>query len=226
MTRPLIGLALLTAGCDLETPTDVTGNFEVTYTDNLRVYINDELVAEVAAGEDATIEWDGETFTLTQVCSDEGVECPGETYWRTVAIDQPWGEAYTLLNFVNLDQERGIAGQRMGGVLEDGGSFAMLAGLDLDGNDSCVAVGVGTVTGQFVDAAIEDGIIAYAWGAGCEIGGVELNASLRLETDYTAIRTGDYDVSSVTPEAPIDENGDEVDPETPEETARTAGLPR
>ena len=39
----------------------------------------------------------------------------------------------------------------------------------------------------------------------------------RLETDATAIRVGDYDVSSVTPEDPIDEEGEAVDPEDPEE---------
>jgi hypothetical protein len=224
MTRSaLIALSIL-AGCDLETPSDVTGNFEVTYTDSLRVYLNGELVAEVASGEEADIEWNGETFSVAQVCSDEGVTCPGESYWREVAIDQPWGPEHTLLNFVNLDQERGIPGQRMGGVLADDGTFTMLSGLDLGGEGSCVALGVGTVTGQLVDSAtaVEAGVIAYEWGAGCTIDGVDLGVSLRLETDYTAARTGDYDVSSVTPEAPIDESGEEIDPEAP--AARTAGL--
>ena len=42
-----------------------------------------------------------------------------------------------------------------------------------------------------------------------------MGLSLRLESDFTARRTGDYDVSSVTPEAPIDEEGEPVDPEEP-----------
>lgn len=220
----LIALSALTLGCDLETPTDVTGNFEVTYEDNLRIYLNDELVAEVAAGEEADIEWNGEIFTIAQVCSDDGVACPGESYWRTVAIDQPWGPEHTLLNFVNLDLERGTPGQRMGGVLNNDGTFTMLSGLALDGDENCIALGVGTVTGQLLDAytAIETGMIVYEWGAGCSINGVDLGASLRLETDYTAARAGDYDVSSVTPEAPIDEEGEEIDPENPDTAARSA----
>ena len=93
-----------------------------------------------------------------------------------------------------------------------------------DSATNCAAIGVGTVSGQFAAAntAVESGVIAYEWGAGCEIDGVRLEASLRLETDYTAARTGDYDISSVTPQAPIDETGEEIDPESP----RVSGFDR
>lgn len=213
----LSGTAL--TACELAEPNDVMGNFAVAYVDNMRVYINDELVAEVASGEDATVEWNGETFEVSTLCSDEGTQCPAETFWGEVAIDQPWGPEYKVLNFVNLDPDLGTPGQRIGGLLEDDGSFAMLSGLGLDGNGNCAVIGVGTVTGVFSadNAAVEDGVITYEWAAGCQVGDAEIGGKLRLETDYTAVRVGDYDVSSVDAEAPIDEEGEEIDPEAPEE---------
>lgn len=217
-----VHLALCTilalAACELAAPTDVTGNFEVAYADNMRVYINDELVAEISPGEEESIEYDGELIEISAICGDEGTACPSESYWRQAAVDQPWGPDYNLLNFVNLDPERGLPGQRMGGTMADDRSFAMLSGLGIGGNELCAAIGVGTVAGAFNDdaTAIVDGVITYAWAGGCTIGeGVGL--SLRLETDFTATRTGDYDVGSVTPEEPIDEEGEPVDPEDPDE---------
>jgi len=209
-------------GCgELEAPRDVMGNFEVTYMDNLRVYIGDELVAEVVAGEDATVEWDGETFQISTLCGDEGTECPSESFWRDLAIDQPWGDGYNLLNFVNLDDERGTPGQRMGGTMAEDGSFEMLAGLAVGAQGSCAALAVATVEGAFDSEAanIDDGMLVYEWAGGCQVGEVTIGTSLRLETDFSATRVGDYDVSSVTPEEPIDEEGAEVDPELPDEEA-------
>ncbi|MEQ1566869.1 MAG: hypothetical protein ABMA64_14600, partial [Myxococcota bacterium] len=147
--RPAEVLTLVAlSGCvPLSGPNDVTGNYEASYVDNLRVYLDDELVADVAAGEDAEITWDGQVFHASQVCADDGVQCPGETYWRTVAVEQPWGVSQGLLNFVNLDPERGTLGDRLGGAMADDGTFEMLAGLDLAGNGACASVGVGKVYG-------------------------------------------------------------------------------
>jgi hypothetical protein len=211
----LVISAAALVGCgELEEAREVTGNFEVRYVDNLRVYIGDELVAEVVSGEDAEIEYSGEYFTVSTLCGEEGTTCPSEAYWREVAVDQPWGADNSLLNFVNLDPEYGVAGQRMGGLLDAAGGFTMLSGLALDGNGNCAVLGVGTVTGQFADdnASISDGVIAFEWAGGCQVGEVTLATSLRIETDYTAIRTGDYDVSSVSPAPPIDEEGEELEP--------------
>ncbi len=225
-----LALVLPTTACELAEPRDVMGNFEVSYANNLRVYINDELVAEVAEGEDATIEFDGESFQISTLCSDEGTQCPDESWWSAAAVDQPWGSEYKLLNFVNLDPDpdpdHGTPGQRMGGTLEDDGSFAMLSGLGLTGNGNCAAIGVGTVTGSFNDDATEivDGVVTYAWAGGCSVDGVEIGVSLRLESDFTAQRTGDYDISSVDADEPIDEEGGTVDPEDPDEGYATAGL--
>ncbi len=223
----IITCSTLALGCfELEQPQDIMGNFEVEYANNMRVYINDELVADVQDGEDADIEYDGEIFQVSTLCSDEGVDCPSETFWNDVAVDQPWGPDYQLLNFVNLDVEDESAGARLGGLLNEDGSFDMLSGLAVGANSNCVALGVGTVEGYFVDkgTTIEDGVITYAWAGGCVIGAVEVGVAIRLETDYTAIRTGDYDVSSVTPEEPIDEEGEEVDPEEPEEEYAVEGT--
>ena len=220
ITTSLIATSALTAACfELPQTQDVMGNFEVTYADNMRVYINDELVAEVQDGEDADIEYDGQIFQVSTLCSDEGVQCPSETFWNDVAVDQPWGPDYQILNFVNLDIEDETAGGRIGGLLEADGTYAMLSGLALAANEACVAIGVGTVTGAFAPDAttMEDGVITYAYAGGCVIGEVSVGVEIRLETDFTATRTGDYDVSSVTPEEPIDDEGDEVDPDEPED---------
>ncbi len=223
MTRlfPILALVPLSGCFELDAPIDVMGNFEVTYVDNLRVFIGDQLVAEVASGEEQTVEWDGGSFQVSQVCGDDGADCPSESWWRTVAVDQPWGDAYSLLNFVNLDLERGEPGQRMGGTLDSSGAFQMLSGLGVAGNNGCAALAVGTVDGGFsADATqIPDGVIAYEWAGGCHIGDATISTTFRLESDFTAARTGDYDVSSVTPEEPIDAEGQVVDPEQPEESA-------
>lgn len=218
---PILALAPLTGCFALDAPIDVMGNFDVTYVDNLRVFIGDELVAEVQSGEEQTVDWDGGSFQVSQVCGDDGTDCPSESWWRTVAVDQPWGNAYSLLNFVNLDLERGEPGQRMGGTIASDGTFEMLSGLGVAGNNGCAALAVGTVDGAFSADATEipDGVIAYEWAGGCQIGEATISTTFRLESDFTAARTGDYDVSSVTPAEPIDAEGEVVDPEQPEETA-------
>lgn len=215
----LLPVALLT-GCPTKAPQDLMGNFAVDYADNLRVYINDELLATVVSGEDTTVTWNGESFLVSTLCSDEGTSCPSETGWRQVAVDQPWGSGYTLLNFVDLDTDRGTPGARLGGLLADDGTYTMLSGLAVGGDEHCIAVGVGTVTGAFSSDAtsVSNGIITWGWAAGCAVGDVQIGANLRLETDYTASRVSDYDVSSVTAAAPIDETGATVDPENPEES--------
>ncbi|NOY28147.1 MAG: hypothetical protein GXP62_19960 [Oligoflexia bacterium] len=220
-----LGAAIALAACQLAVPHDVMGNFEVTYADNVRVYINDELVAEVTPGEKASIEYNGTTFDVSAVCGDDGTDCPSETYSHLVAVDQPWGPDYNLLNFVNLDTEGGVLGQRMGGTLADDSTFSMLSGLAVGGNDLCAAVGVGTVTGSFSadDQAVENGVITFGWAGGCDVGD-GVGVSLRLETDYTATRVGDFDISSVTADDPIDEQGDPVDPQQPDDSHQVTGF--
>lgn len=220
MNRILLPLLALSTGCfEATSPRDVMGNFAVEYLDNLRVFIGDDLVAEVESGEEETIAWDGASFTVSQVCGEEETACPSESWWRDVAVDQPWGAAYTLVNFVNLDVERGEPGQRMGGTMAADGAFEMLSGLGVAGQNGCAALAVGTVEGAFADdnASIPEGLVAYEWAGGCQIGDATIGTTLRLESDFVATRTGDYDVSSVTPEEPIDEQGEVVDPEAPVE---------
>ncbi len=209
-------LVSLACGDPLPSPRDVSGNYEVTYTDDLRVYINDELVAEATAGENPTITWNGSSFDLEAVCGDEGTTCPSESFWQRMGIEQPWGTENRLLNFISLDPA--TSGARVGGVLEDDGRFVMLAGLDADGNEACAAIGVGTVEGRFTTAndAIVDGMIVVEWGAGCQIGDVTLTGNLRLETTVAATRTGPLNLQGVDAEPPIDEEGEEIDPEQPE----------
>jgi hypothetical protein len=213
MTRTLTlvpALLALATGCwQMATPRDVAGNFDVTFLEVQRIYVNDELVAEVTAGDDATFTFDGETFQVGAVCSDEGVQCPAEVFWNVVAFDQPWGPDSHLLNLVNLDPTIGEGGERLGGRLLEDGTFDLLSGLGLDTLGACRALAVGTVHGAFDEAneAIA-GVVRYEYGAGCTIGGATLRGKLAVETDYTAARTGDLDLSSVEAAPPVTEDGE------------------
>lgn len=185
--------------------TGVPGNYEVAYADNLRLYVDDTLIATAEAGEDVTVEWNGASFDIDAVCGDAGTTCPSEAYWDTFAVEQPWGSEAALLNFISLDRDAGTGGVRIAGVLEADGRFGMLAGLDADGNDACIGIGVGTVEGRFdVDRDITDGLIKVEWAAGCVFGEVDIDGRLRLETDFTAVRTGDFDLGSIEAEPPLE----------------------
>jgi hypothetical protein len=217
-----IGFILACKGEPLAQPRDVSGNYELVYANNLRVYIDDNLVAEVQAGENATIEWNGQTFDIEAVCGADGTTCPSEAYWGQIGIEQPWGSEYRLLNFINLDPDRPPLGQRMGGLLEDNGTFGMLAGMDLDGAENCASIGIGVVEGRFdaTNTALQDGVIAFGWAGGCQFGEVTVGTNVRLETDVTGVRTGPLDLAGLTQEPPIDENGDEVDDKPDEDAER------
>jgi hypothetical protein len=95
----------------------------------------------------------------------------------------------------------------------------MLAGLGVGGNGNCSALGVGTVVGAFAEdnQAVESGIVRYEWAGGCHVGEVDVGVAIKLESDFTAARAGDYDVSTVEAAEPIDEEGTVVDPEQPVE---------
>lgn len=211
----------VTAGCfalsfacePLPEARSVLGNYDLTYDDVLRVYLNDQLIAEVAPGDDPTLEFDGQTFELTAVCGDDGTQCPSETFWHRMAVDQPLGTGNKLLNFVNLDPERGQVGQRLAGLMQGDGSFAMLAGVGLDGNEACAVLGVAKVIGAFAPGNapdIDQATIVYEWGAGCQIAGTTLTGSLRLETDVHGVRTGDLDLAGA-PDEPLDEAGEPLE---------------
>lgn len=213
--RPLLvsALLLVAPGCfQLDAPRDVTGNFEVAFLPVQRVYVNDELVAEVTAGDEGTFTWDGQVFQVGAVCSDDGVDCPDEVFWTAVGVDQPWGSSSRLLNLVNLDPDVGEGGERLGGRLLDDGTFDVLSGLGLDAAGNCRALAVGTVHGAFSAAGDAiDGVVRYEYGANCVIGGATLGGSLAVETDYAATRVGALDLSSVEPAPPVTEEGDPTD---------------
>jgi hypothetical protein len=213
MTRALALAPVLTVvvGCvPFGAPKDVSGNYDVAFADNLRVFLGDDLVADVQSGEDAAIDFDGQVFRVSQVCGDEGVACPAETYWNVAGVEQPWGPTQRLLNFVNLDPERGDLGDRIGGTMEEDGTFSMLSGLTADAYAACGSLGVGTVTGAFASTndAIDVGVIAYAWEGGCRFGGVDVGVNVRLETDFTAVRSGPLDLSAIEAEPAVTTSGD------------------
>lgn len=213
LVLPILPL-VLALGCEpLDEARDVSGNHELVYDDVLRIYLNDTLVAEVAPGDDSSITFEGQTFQLEAVCGDDGTDCPSETFWGRMGVEQPLGTGNKLLNFVNLDPERGNRGDRIAGMLQGDGSFAMLAGLGLDGNEACAVLGVASVVGQFAAGGspdIESATIVYAWDAGCQIAGTTLTGSLRLETDVRGTRVGALDLADVGGGA-IDGEGEPIE---------------
>ncbi len=215
--------ALLITGCwDLGEETAVEGNYEITYDDVIRVYLNDELVVELDGAHGGTIPLTDEIeLEYDELCSDEDTICPSEAYWDEVAIYQPLGADNALLNAVNIGTI-GEPGVRLAGLLGNDASFDLLLGLSASASEQCLAIGISTADGQFVKSGgaarnafydgIEEGTITLAYGAGCEITpGVTLSAGLRFETDFVGERVGDLDVGSVDVDPAIDENGDPID---------------
>jgi hypothetical protein len=186
----LTGLfTLACTGEPLDTPRDVSGRWDVAYDDTLRIFIDDQLIATVEPGSSETITWNGQTFEASAVCGDPGTTCPSDAFWATMDVAQPMGDDNRLLEFVEVVDEQRTA-ETISGFMEDDGTFAMLAGLDVESSETCLAIGVGTVEGQFVDGdtRIDDAAIAVTWSAGCQFGGVTIDAEVRLETDVSAVR--------------------------------------
>ncbi len=216
-------MALAMGACwELDSETEVEGNFAITYNDIVRVYFNDELVAEIDAAEGGEIPL-GElgTFEYDELCSSEDVVCPSEQFWDEVAVEQPLGTDNALLNAVNIGTY-GEEGTRLAGLIEANGDYALLLGISAASAGSCLAVGVSVAEGSFTHAfvpnernpvydRIEDGVITVAYGAGCYITeDIILTGSLSFETDFTGVRTGDLDYEEVEAEPAIDEDGEEI----------------
>ncbi len=222
----LAGAALLTAAllggtaCKLDSAVYAEGNYSLTYDDLVRVYFNDELIAEIDPAQGGTLqlgEWEVE---YDEFCSDPDFSCPSEAYWDEVAIYQPLGYENALLNVVNIGAI-GEPGQRLAGTVDEGGQFDLLLGLSASADENCLAVGLSTADGTFdrspngrqqrfdiIDAAT----IQITYAAGCEVvEGVTVSSAVRFETDFTGLRTGDVDLGDVEPDPAIDENGEEVD---------------
>ena len=64
--------------------------------------------------------------------------------------------------------------------------------------------------GNFTETNDEvvSGVIVYKWAAGCKIGGVEIGAALKLETDYRAVRVSDFDLSGIEADPAMDQDGE------------------
>ncbi len=186
----LTGLfTLACTGEPLDTPRDVTGTWDVAYDDTLRLFIDDQLIATVEPGSTEAITWNGQTFEAQAICGEDDTTCPSEAFWATMDIEQPMGTDNRLLEFVEVVDDVPTQ-ERISGLMEDDGSFAMLAGLDVESSEACLALGVATVEGRFTsgDTRIDDSVIAVTWSAGCQFGGVTIDAEVRLETDVTAQR--------------------------------------
>jgi hypothetical protein len=230
-----LAVALTLGACleDTNPASDVTGNYTVTYDNTITatLYIGGAVyVATVdpsggvmyfATAEAGMLEVD-----LNQFCALEEVQCPGETFWTEVSIDQPFGAAANpnshILNVIDNGDPMpppGVEAGVVGGLIDAEDDFVLALGAGIAGNGTnCALLELSWASGSFTkDLAgnvdgIENGTIGVGFLGGCVWPGLALGASLVFETGYTATRTGELSPPPFTPVDP-----DEVEPGLPDE---------
>ena len=230
-----LAVALASGACleDTNPASDVTGNYTVTY-DNVitaTLYIGGAVYTAEVDGSSgmlsfATAEAGMLEVDINQFCALDEVQCPSETFWTEVSIDQPFGMAMNpnshILNVIDNGDPMPPAGVEpgvVGGLIDADDQFILALGAGLAGNGTnCALLELSWATGEFTSDfagnvdGIENGSIGVGFLGGCVWPGLALGASLVLETGYTAVRTGELDPPDYTPVDP-----DEVEPGLPDE---------
>ncbi len=179
----VVGLSSLLVGCvPLEGAGDVSGTYAVAYDPAWSIYEDGELIAEVQAGDSASVELSEGVLVLSQMCESDDASCPEEALWGRVQVEHPAKDATAIISIVNLDTEVGALGTALPGLVEGDGTFRAFAGAD----PRCGGLEVGTVTGIFDEEGISDGLVAWDYQEGCEIGGLQIDGSLRIEAAFEA----------------------------------------
>jgi hypothetical protein len=196
------------------------GNYDIAYTDMMRVYWDDELIAEIDQAQGGTLVLGELEIDYDEFCSDPAYSCPSEVMWDEVAIEQPLGESNALINAVNIGTI-GEPGTRLAGLMDEQGAFTLLLGLSASYDENCMSVGVSTAEGSFSQSLLApsgtyDGIdtaaIRVTYAAGCEIlQDTIIGGSLTFEMDFNGTRTGDLDLGEIEPDPPVDETGEPVE---------------
>ncbi len=171
-TKLLVTGALLATMCGPQQPgrggddpRDVTGNYDITYDDHLKLQLNiGGAVREVeqdgygAIADFGTYNGQPVRLDLMQFCAKPEVKCPSEAFWKKVAIDQPNldnnGFDLQELRVINDEVHVLDAGQRAAsitGLVDHGSQDKYLIGLGINGgaSQSCAAIDVSFTYGRF-----------------------------------------------------------------------------
>jgi hypothetical protein len=193
-SRPLVVatiLALLacSAGCEDKAPaSDVRGNYDLTYDDVVTVRLKvGGAVQEQESTESGTVTFQHEgqpvTVNLAELCAREEVQCPSETLWAKVSVDQPDIDAERpnthVLNVINNTDRELPAGEEadvVAGLVDEYDRFGLLLGAAQESEGDCGLLAVSTAGGRFSHEGervevIEDEVPDAGTDGGVEIDG-------------------------------------------------------
>lgn len=180
-------LALLTGCLPLEGAGDVSGWYAVTYSDGWDIFEDGERVATLQSGEEASATLSEGVLRVDLLCADEATTCPDEALWGMVEVRHPIKAEPAVIEIINQDPEVGVEGSALGGLVAPDGAFTAIAGAD----PRCGGLAVGTVMGQFTAEGMDEGVVAWTFGPGCVVGGLEVDGELRVEAQFSAQRIDD-----------------------------------
>jgi hypothetical protein len=155
-------LALACGGCvDRAPASDVRGNYDISYDDQLTLKLKiGGAVREATGSESDTVTFEGGgqpvTLDLAEFCGREEVQCPSETLWAKVAVDQPNIDAANpnthVINVVNNTERElpdGVQAEVVSGLVDAQDRFGMVLGGGSKSNGDCALLAISTAGGRF-----------------------------------------------------------------------------
>ncbi len=159
---PLVVLGLGALACVDETPaSDVRGNYSLAFDDVLTLKLNVGGVdheASAREGETVSFEVNGGPveLNLAELCAREDVQCPSETLWSEVSIDQPQIAAENpnthVINVIDntvRDLPAGQSAQVVSGLVDEKDNFGLILGGANEGSGDCGLLALSTASGRF-----------------------------------------------------------------------------
>ena len=204
---------------------DVRGNYAITHGDNLSVTISAGGVISNGEGPHGGVITAGDhTLELSKLCELPGVHCPSEAFWDDVAINQPFFDTTEphnpwLLQVVNVSDDKGVYAMERGGIVGEDGKMVLVLGLGGVAAGTCGLVGGSIATGEFEKDALDQatgkitGEVVVVYAGGCLFPGEEAlaGASITLKSQWTGVRTGNFNVPSGIDAPVLNEEGEELD---------------
>lgn len=186
MKRAVIALLFL-AACEQVSggndTRDVSGNYELTYDNQLKLTLDiagarREATATGYGGivDFGTYNGQPVTLDLTAFCAKNEVQCPNEAFWPKVAINQPNLSAnkFLLQTLAVIDNtvhalDAGLKAPAVAGLVDNGNFDRFVLGLGASGASgaNCLAYSLSLASGRFTRAGekLED-VVVYQTPAG------------------------------------------------------------
>jgi hypothetical protein len=172
MKAPLVAALLAgtcfstsTKGPNGEDPRDVTGNYDVTYDNQLTLKLNiggaERVVTQSGYGGIADFGvYQGQPvqIDMTAFCARPDVQCPSETFWSKVAINQPDLNAnsfdlqtLTVIDNTQHELDAGVKAKSISGLVDHSDADRYILGIGAQGGTqgSCGAFDVSWTNGRF-----------------------------------------------------------------------------